>query len=420
MPPPPAGTTAFAPPFDIPESWYQAVLDPKVPITIATVYAVSAKLLNLYNRKNNKRPWAISQTRAFNAFVIAHNVFLAVYSAWTFWGMLGALSRTVVSPLAPTGLAGFADSMCRLSGPAGLGNAATFNEQSGKWETNSPNTGLSASGQPLNTDTGRLWNEGLAFYGWIFYLSKFYEVLDTVIILAKGKQSSTLQTYHHAGAMMCMWAGIRYMAPPIWIFCFVNSFIHALMYTYYTITAFQIRVPKFIKQTLTTMQITQFLVGGSYAMLHSFVYYALPVASNATEKSAPSAAVGSQSSTSVADGVESVYAPCIPTSGQNFATWLNVFYLAPLTYLFMSFFIASYIKRSNAQEKARGKKDRRISSTAQTLAQTAEKAGWDAAKGVQREIYRAGSEEAVVFEDAKSSAMATGKANGRVLRSRHA
>lgn len=116
LPPPPAGTNAFSPPFDIPESWYHAVLDPKVPITIAAVYAVSAKLLNIYNRKNNKRPWAISKTRAFNAFVIAHNIFLAVYSAWTFWGMFGALNRTVVSPFAPTGLAGFADSMCRLSG----------------------------------------------------------------------------------------------------------------------------------------------------------------------------------------------------------------------------------------------------------------------------------------------------------------
>lgn len=187
------------------------------------------------------------------------------------------------------------------------------------------------------------------------------------------------------------------------------------------------------------MQITQFLVGGSYAMLHSFVYYAVPVTSNTTEKSTPSSSVGSQSSASMLDGVtNSVYGaisrlfnstvtqqttypeadivPCIPTSGQNFATWLNVFYLAPLTYLFMSFFIASYIKRSNAQS-GKGKKDRRLSNVAQTVAQTAEKAGWDAAEGVKREIYRAGSEEAIVFEDAKAPAK---KTNGRVLRSRQA
>ncbi len=63
---------------------------------------------------------------------------------------------------------------------------------------------LLATARSTLLDTGRIWNEGLAFYGWIFYLSKFYEVLDTFIILAKGKLSSTLQTYHHAGAMMCM------------------------------------------------------------------------------------------------------------------------------------------------------------------------------------------------------------------------
>ena len=84
-------------------------------------------------------------------------------------------------------------------------------------------------GSPDSTDLGRLWNEGLGFYGWLFYISKFYEVVDTLIILAKGKNSSMLQTFHHAGAMMCMWAGIRYMSPPIWMFVFINSGLHGLM-----------------------------------------------------------------------------------------------------------------------------------------------------------------------------------------------
>lgn len=229
LPPPKAGSAPFAPPFDIPESAYQAWLKPAVPITIATVYAVTVKLLNAYNRSTDKRPWVISKTRPFKAFVILHNVFLAVYSAWTCWGMYGALSRTMVSPLGPTGIAGTVDSMCRMSGPAGYGNGVFYDEASRTWQTYSPSVALSSDGRPSSTDVGRLWNEGLAFYGWIFYLSKFYEVLDTLIILAKGKFSSTLQTYHHAGAMMCMWSGMRYMSPPIWIFAFVNSGIHAMM-----------------------------------------------------------------------------------------------------------------------------------------------------------------------------------------------
>ncbi|KAB5558611.1 fatty acid elongase-like protein [Coniochaeta sp. 2T2.1] len=414
IPPPAAGSSASAPPFDIPASVYQWWLEPIVPITIATVYAVSAKLLNKYNRSTNKRPWAISKTLPFKAFVILHNVFLAVYSAWTCYGMYGTLRRTMVSPFGPAGVAGTLDSMCRMSGPAGYGNGVFYDENTSTWQTYSPSVALSSDGQPLSTDVGRLWNEGLAFYGWIFYLSKFYEVLDTFIILAKGKFSSTLQTYHHAGAMMCMWSGIKYMSPPIWIFVFVNSGIHAMMYTYYTITALKIRVPMFIKRSLTSMQITQFLLGGSLAMVHSFVTYAVPVVVNATQKSTPSARVSAEGSPANSGGgsVEQVrdlvYTPCIATGAQTFGVWLNVVYLAPLTYLFMSFFVQSYIKRSAAAEQK--KKDRRYSD----LKETAEKAGWDAAKGVEREVYGSSNEQAVV-DDAVQGHSIAGK---RALRRR--
>lgn len=216
-------------PFTIPDSLYVSALDAKVPITIAAVYAVTAKALNLYNKSTGKKPWAISKTKAFNAFVILHNVFLAVYSAWTWVGMLNGLRSSVLSPAGPNGWAGTVDSLCRFHGPAGFGNALSYNENQGAWESMSGATHLTAEGSPSRASPGRLWNEGLAFYGWLFYISKFYEVVDTLIILAKGKYSSTLQTYHHAGAMMAMWAGMRYMATPIWIFVFFNSAIHALM-----------------------------------------------------------------------------------------------------------------------------------------------------------------------------------------------
>ncbi|KAK6079303.1 GNS1/SUR4 family protein [Seiridium cupressi] len=444
--PPPSAPQAIPPPhfnypFTIPDGIFTAALDPKVPITIAAAYAITAKLLNKYNTSTGKRPWAISKTAPFRLFVVLHNIFLAVYSAWTFIGMFGALRRSIVSPNGPNGLAGTVDSFCKLNGPAGIGNAAIFNEQDNAWET-----------LPSRVDSGRLWNEGLAFYGWIFYLSKFYEVLDTFIILAKGKLSSTLQTYHHAGAMMCMWAGMRYMSAPIWMFAFVNSGIHAMMYTYYTVTAFNVRVPTAIKRTLTTLQITQFLIGASYAMVHSFVYYTIPfqVPTSkpvASVSSAAAAATESVKAAGLFDGLkqavfgaaeaanagaivapqeaaaESVIyetqyqtVPCITTSGQTFAIWLNVLYLLPLTYLFVSFFITSYLKRSSAEtersraEKKTGGTDRRLSNAMIT----AEKAGWDAAKGLEREIYNQGSESALLEEDEAVSV----NGNTRALRNR--
>jgi hypothetical protein len=175
-----------------------------------------------------------------------------------------------------------------------------------------------------------VWERGLSYYGYFFYLSKFYEVFDTVIILAKGRQSSLLQTYHHAGAMLSMWAGIRFASPPIWIFVVFNSLIHTIMYFYYTLSALKVRVPKALKRALTTAQITQFVVGGSFALLHLFVYYFNPQTGS--------------------------YNACLANPGQSFALLFNVAYLAPLTYLFVSFWINSYVRAATGASVSAQKK----------------------------------------------------------------
>lgn len=425
-------------PFNIPEPIYQAALDARVPVLIAALYAATAKALNVYNLSRNKKPWAISRTRIFKAFVIAHNIFLAVYSAWTFVGMGSAMGRGVRSPFGPEGLAGTADSLCRLHGAPGLGNSVYYNEVTGSWQSATQDAAIE-NGLPSFTQEGRLWNEGLNYYGWIFYLSKFYEVLDTFIILAKGKPSSTLQTYHHAGAMICMWAGIRYMAIPIWVFVVYNSFIHTLMYTYYTVTAFSIRVPTVIKRSLTTMQIMQFIIGASYTMLHSFISYAVPVSVAAPSSDAAPAdpsgtldslknlvfgAVKSNNGTAAATGsaateIAHAVQPCIVSTGETYAIWMNVLYLAPLTYLFASFFVASYLKRSNASGKLSNSQKQTIDRRLSNNVTMAEKAGWDAARGVEREVYGQGadkgdSDASVIAEDEEAPvAKKTSKGKGK-------
>jgi GNS1/SUR4 family len=340
------------------------------------------------------------------------------------------------------GAAGVVDGFCRVAGPRGLGNGASYNATSGQWIMPNPEYQLAANGLPDPTDVGRLWNQGLAYYGWIFYLSKFYEVIDTAIILAKGKKSSTLQTYHHTGAMLCMWAGIRYMGQPIWIFVLVNSFIHAMMYSYYTLTAFHIRVPNAIKRSLTTMQITQFVFGTFSASSYMFVRYTIPVpaseslswdqltkaipaAASAAEFGFPAAtasaglvpwlkkfAFRAAGAEGIAEnvlnaqgqhfGADALNAArfsqaqqlsenavfyksvdCVDNSGQAFAIWLNVLYLLPLTYLFARFFVKSYLRRKEPVERQKPT----------TQIQQVEQAGLDALKGVSREIRKAALEQ---------------------------
>lgn len=58
-------------------------------------------------------------------------------------------------------------------------------------------------------------------------------------------------------------------APAAWIFVLFNSFIHTVMYFYYTLTCFGYR-PSW-KKLLTSMQITQFLVGNPLGLLYAFM-----------------------------------------------------------------------------------------------------------------------------------------------------
>lgn len=224
-------------PFSIPENLFFRSLDYKWPLLLASSYVLIVKTWNFVNRQRGGKPWAISKTSGFFWFMVAHNVFLAVYSAWTFVGIVGAARRSFENPFtSPNGFRGTMDSLCRMQGTSGLGNAAIYNSSpsSQSWFKSHPLTAGTTQTAvnaylPKPDQLGRLWNEGLAFYGWWFYISKFYEFIDTAIILLKGKQSSTLQTYHHMGACGCLFVGIKYMSPPIWIFLFFNSFIHSLM-----------------------------------------------------------------------------------------------------------------------------------------------------------------------------------------------
>ena len=225
---PPEVDFSWARPFKIDPEIYNNFMNVEYPITIALIYFAVVTVLNRRNVQRDHKPWAFTKTTAFYAFVLAHNVFLAIYSGWTFIGMLNAFRHTWPGLLGENGIVGAVDSMCKINGPRGLGSAATYDPIGNSWGFTDRAMKL-VDGNPDNTDVGRMWNEGLAYYGWLFYISKFYEMVDTLIVLAKGKNSSVLQTYHHAGAMMCMWAGIRYMSPPIWMFVLINSGLHAMM-----------------------------------------------------------------------------------------------------------------------------------------------------------------------------------------------
>ncbi|KAH9117925.1 hypothetical protein LEN26_012342 [Aphanomyces euteiches] len=103
-----------------------------------------------------------------------------------------------------------------------------------------------------------------------FYVSKFYEFVDSWIVYLKGDKPILLQTYHHAGIILGMYFLLQAEStfPAIVITSF-NSFIHSIMYTYYLCASLGYRSP--YAKYLTMAQLTQFLVGISLTVPSYFI-----------------------------------------------------------------------------------------------------------------------------------------------------
>jgi len=97
-----------------------------------------------------------------------------------------------------------------------------------------------------------------------FYLSKFVEYLDTFFHYVKGGPVTYLHWIHHIGASVNLWFLIVYKGEPGWIFVWLNSFIHIVMYWYYAQSLSKSGESKFLnlfKPIITFMQIAQFVTG---------------------------------------------------------------------------------------------------------------------------------------------------------------
>ena len=90
-----------------------------------------------------------------------------------------------------------------------------------------------------------------------FYLSKYYEFVDTFLLYLNGKSPIFLQKYHHIGAVLCWHLSYVYKMDCIWIPSLLNSFVHTIMYSYYLGCLLKIEKVRFIKKYITTMQLCQ-------------------------------------------------------------------------------------------------------------------------------------------------------------------
>jgi elongation of very long chain fatty acids protein 6 len=99
------------------------------------------------------------------------------------------------------------------------------------------------------------------FWTWLFVLSKLPELGDTIFIVLRKQPLIFLHWYHHITVLLYSWFSYsEYTASARW-YVVMNYYVHSIMYTYYALKAMRYRPPKTIAMVITTLQLSQMVVG---------------------------------------------------------------------------------------------------------------------------------------------------------------
>ena len=94
-------------------------------------------------------------------------------------------------------------------------------------------------------------------FGLFHGLSKIFEFGDTVFIVLRKQKLIFLHWYHHVVVMICVFYAKALGQPFGRWFATINYAVHAIMYSYYTLRALKIRVPKIVAMMITAIQSAQ-------------------------------------------------------------------------------------------------------------------------------------------------------------------
>jgi len=95
----------------------------------------------------------------------------------------------------------------------------------------------------------------LYFWYYVFYLSKMYEFIDTLILILRKKPLIFLHVYHHIITLALCWCMLDDKMSIQWLSTAANTIIHTFMYYFYACQSLGLDV--WWKRYLTKAQIVQ-------------------------------------------------------------------------------------------------------------------------------------------------------------------
>eukprot|EP01112_Ceratiomyxa_fruticulosa_P022223 TRINITY_DN8078_c0_g1_i1.p1 TRINITY_DN8078_c0_g1~~TRINITY_DN8078_c0_g1_i1.p1 ORF type:complete len:294 (-),score=23.79 TRINITY_DN8078_c0_g1_i1:5-847(-) len=121
----------------------------------------------------------------------------------------------------------------------------------------------------LFCEIGRGETKGpLIYFSYIYFISKYYELFDTVIMVLKKKPLTLLHVWHHSIILPLSWSWLVGVWTISWWGIFANTLVHIFMYYYYMVAT--MGYSPWWKKYLTTGQIVQFF--SVFLFIFAFMY----------------------------------------------------------------------------------------------------------------------------------------------------
>uniref|UniRef100_A0A915JF23 Elongation of very long chain fatty acids protein n=1 Tax=Romanomermis culicivorax TaxID=13658 RepID=A0A915JF23_ROMCU len=99
------------------------------------------------------------------------------------------------------------------------------------------------------------------FWTQLFAFSKALELLDTAFIVLRKRPVIFLHVYHHVTVLVYTWHAYQIRSASGRWFVWMNFLVHSIMYAYFAVRSLGYRTPKNLSVAITTLQLTQMVVG---------------------------------------------------------------------------------------------------------------------------------------------------------------